>query len=250
MRRVLLLAGVGALLLAAAAGTSQWVSLPRIATAGLPAASATNKSGLVFDETSGNLRVSDGTSWNFVAEGVESSDYAVQTEGPTGADAMRATATTFDGAAFVVRRPLHISSIIARATSVTGGGGTFRVCLLQSANSGSGTANSVGTGSAVLAASGNFTMTFAGAPITLQPGVLFVLFAKDPASVGNITMRTRITSVLDLYVTNVDNATHPTNFTTTISATGCPGTLNPLPTGGGGQTTSSVADLALSFRLR
>jgi len=181
---------------------------------------------------------------------IELAEYVPNPElGTTGAGT-RATSTTYDGASYTLARAVRVSNLVFRNTTATGGGSTIRVHIFQTPSGGSGIATRIATtATAVTTTNTVWTATFSEGLVTFQPGIIYVLFGKDGG--GNVTVNTTALSTTALLTSDVPNTTHPLRFTTTISTAllSIPATFNPLPTGGGGQATATVSDVALSLRL-
>jgi hypothetical protein len=219
--------------------------------AAVPTVPAPASGDTFFDTVLRVSRTFDGTAWLSVTPPAD--DFSVLLpEGGTTGNATRIGQTVFDGCSFIVTRRMTCNRLLVRFTAFTAPG-TARVLLFQApfGKSGDGTtgpAVRIGTVATFSpGAAGNAILTFAEGLITIEPGILFILFGRDSAA-GSVTFRTRVTQANDLLTANVDLQTHPTTFTTAIAATTSPATFDPRqsPTGA---ATGSASDLTVVARL-
>lgn len=133
---------------------------------------------------------------------------------------------TFSGASFYVQRQIQFNRIIIQATAKTGSP-TLRLLIFQSSDgTASNTVTRVATCTAVaITGAGTYVMTPSEGTVTLKRGICFVLFGND-AGTGSFTLRSHGVTSFDLLNTNIDADCHPVTFTTTISATTTPATID------------------------
>ncbi len=221
--------------------------------------------GLIFDAAAGTggvrVRSADGATHNLgvgnsglmLIDGTptpnEPKEMTIVPEGPVTGNSTRATNVTLDGGSYIVHRSMTFDRIILRVTAQTAPG-ALRICLFQDPTgaSGSGPIPLIGSVSSFApGASGNFVVAL-DAPATVVPGIVYVLYGRESAT-GAVTIRSRTVQAQDLLNGNVDVNTHPTSFTTAISATGAlPATFDPRQTPTG-EATASALDVVAMVRL-
>lgn len=186
---------------------------------------------------------------NFYPPGtIETVEIIPKPEGQVTTNSTRVANTTFDGASYTLSRPMTFNRLIFRCTGQSGTP-TARILIYQAPYGKSGTADLKGTiASLSIPSSNNYEATMSEGIVTLDAGIFYVLYGRDSGA-GSITFRTYATQATDLFTGNVENTTHPTSFTTSISTSSSPSTFNPLPTGGGGSATAVSADVVLAVRL-
>jgi hypothetical protein len=95
---------------------------------------------------------------------------------------------------------------------------------------------------------GNFALTPSEGTVTLESGLVYLLWGKE--SGGNLTLVSFTTQATALLSSVVDADTHPTTFTTTISTTASvPVSFDPRPSPSGAPT-ATTADVDLVFWLK
>ena len=178
--------------------------------------------------------------------GIEAADYLPRPEGPTVAASTRIGQANFDGASYVIMRPVTFNRIIFRTTARTGSP-TARLLIYQATDGKSGVANLVATCTAIAIGTGAAAYTVAPSQgsVTLKRGLIYVLWGRDSVA-DSFTARTYGTQNYDLITSNVETGTHPTMFTTAIAANTSPATFNPLT----GATAAGAVDTALVVRLK
>lgn len=184
---------------------------------------------------------------------IETTELYLKPEGATSGATTRPAQTLYDGLSVQVRKAVQFNRIIIAISTVsTPGDGV--VAIYQRAGGVSGVAALKASVVWAVTANGLWVLTPAEAlPISLDPGVAFVLFGKRPG--GTFAFRTSIVQSLQL-ITNpadIENDVHPTTFTTNISTAAFPATLDPRQTTAvppGGATTATAADIALQIRLK
>lgn len=209
----------------------------------LPSCS-TSTSALQYD--TGTNAFACGSTFSVLA--TETADYIPLPESHVTGNATRVANTTFDGASYIIRRPVSFNRIVFRATGQSGAP-TARILIYQTASGGSGVASLKATcATFAIAAPGNFACTPSEGTVTLTGGLIYVLFGRDSAA-GSWTARTSTTQSTDLLNGNMDVDTHPTSFTTTIAANTSPATFDPResPTG---SATGTSSDVTLVVRLK
>lgn len=166
-------------------------------------------------------------------------------EGRVGAGSQRIAQTTFDGASFFLEKPVTFNRIIFRITAKSGSP-TVAILIYQSTGGGSGTANRKATCTTVaIGAAGNFAATPIEGTVSLEPGWCFALFGRDSVG-GSATFQTYTVQIINLLTGNVDSATHPTSFITTIAANTTPAIFDPL----GVAVSASSSDVVPVIRIK
>jgi hypothetical protein len=166
--------------------------------------------------------------------------------------ALRVMQTTFEGASLVVSRPVQFDRILFWVTNQSAGGGspTVKILLYQAPDGVSGpTATRVATVTAFpVGGTGAFLATPAEGTVTIQAGLLYLLFGRDSAG-GSVTIRTFSNKAMDLLTANVNLDTHPTVYTTGISTALTPATIDTRQSPTGQLIGQSVNSLAAVIRL-
>lgn len=182
----------------------------------------------------------------FDLDPTENSEMIPLPEGRVTGNSTRAAQTNFDGAAYFLRRNMTVDRLIFRVTAQAGAP-TGRFLIYQFPGGGSGIASLIASATAVaIGATGNFEIAFAEGTVTLEKGLIYILWGRDSGA-GSFTLRTYTTQSLDLMTANMNAATHPTSFTTVISAATTPATFDPLESGDADATSTDVIGV---YRLR
>lgn len=184
----------------------------------------------------------------------ELNEIVPQPEGGTVGNSTRPGQTVYDGASFILRRPMTFNRVITRVIAYSAPG-TISMLFFQKTDGGSGggavplVANVSGfnPGSSLT----NVQMTLAQGDVTLRSGLFYVLYGRDSAA-GAVTFRTRAVTTLDLMTANVELSTHPTSFTTAIAVpvfpAAVPTTFDPRQTPTG-DANASASDLVPVIRF-
>jgi len=168
-------------------------------------------------------------------------------EGRVTGSSGRVLQTTFDGASFIVRRPMSFDRILLRITGTTSPG-SLRLCLYQApdGSSGSGPLPRIATITGFVPGSaGNFVIPLDEGTVSLLAGLVYVLYGRDSAT-GSATLRSYTTQNVDGLSSNVDVNVHPTSFITAIAVplapAAAPATFDPRQTPTG-QAIASALDV-------
>lgn len=166
-------------------------------------------------------------------------------------NATRLAQVNFDGCSLFLRRSITFNRIVFRTTATTGGTIALLIYQLAGSTAGDGGGQGGATAASLVAtvtaftpaAGGNNAATPSEGTVTLQAGLIYVLFGRDSAA-NNTTFRTYTTQSVDLLTANIDTDTHPCAFTTTIAANTTPATFDPRT------PTATSSDVVLPLWLK
>lgn len=175
-------------------------------------------------------------------------------EGERTSNSTRVMQPLLEGSSYFLRRGGRYSRVLFRITAQAGGP-TVKLLFYQRIINrmvGGVMGNAVSLIASVSAfpigAVSNFIAKFAQGSVDFYPGIVFVLFGRDSAG-GTATIRTQVTTNVDLFNSNNDLNTHPCTFTTALASNAAnPATIDPRlsPTG---QLIQSPLDLGAVLRL-
>lgn len=140
----------------------------------------------------------------------------------------RAPGAVFEGSQIDVPKRAQVQNLYGRLTGFTTLGAGLRVTLYQVPGGGAtGVAVKLAEGVVTPAAVGaqDITVNF-GAPVTLEPGVAYLLYGRTNATAG-VTLRTWSIGTIERLTTTVPAGLPPITFTTALASTAAgPATLN------------------------
>lgn len=180
----------------------------------------------------------------------ETDELILTPESRVGGNATRVSQTQYNGASFRVSK--HMDGANRITVAVTGGTfspvPTISIALYQTPYGGAGIANLIGYCDLAPTANGTYTIIPDSGPITLQPGLIYILFGRITGTGGSATMRTYTTSNNALINTDVPSGLHPATFITAINASSPPpATFDPRAIVG--SAVESSLDVSLVMRV-
>ena len=179
----------------------------------------------------------------------EENEYIPLPEGIYSGGSANAVGATLCGGSYVSRRVLSFNRVIFRIATWTGGGSPLTVQIFQRANGLSGIASRVGTISNYSpGGTGTFSVALTEGTVQIVPGRFYILYGRWSGTKNPQFVTYKLPAV-DLLNQNVDVDTHPVAFTTAISASTTPATIDPRQTPTG-QFTGTIADVVGVFRFK